>query len=43
MKIAFNALRRYARNNNRKLSDLALEVVRGQIDPTAVAVGRPPV
>jgi GAF domain-containing protein len=43
MEIAFNALRRYARNNNRKLSDLALEVVRGQIDPTAVAAGRPPV
>jgi GAF domain-containing protein len=43
MEIAFNAPRRYARNNNRKLSDLALEVVRGQIDPTAVAAGRPPV
>lgn len=37
METAFNALRRYARNHNRKLSELALEVVRGQIDPSAVA------
>jgi GAF domain-containing protein len=42
METAFNALRRYARNHNRKLSELALEVVRGQIDPTKVAAGHPP-
>jgi len=37
METAFNALRRYARNHNRKLSELALDVVRGRIDPTSVA------
>lgn len=42
MEIAFNAIRRYARNHNRKLSELALEVVRGQIDPSAVAAMQPP-
>ena len=41
METAFNALRRYARNHNRKLSELALEVVRGQIDPSAVASAPP--
>jgi GAF domain-containing protein len=41
MELAFNALRRYARNHNRKLSELALEVVRGQIDPSAVAATQP--
>src|SRR5665213_3205172 len=40
MDTAFNALRRYARNHNRKLSELAMEVVRGEIDPTAVQTGR---
>jgi GAF domain-containing protein len=40
MDAAFAALRRYARNHNRKLSELAMDVVRGQIDPTAVQIGR---
>ena len=40
MESAFNALRRYARNHNRKLSELAMDVVRGQIDPTTVQTGR---
>jgi GAF domain-containing protein len=40
MDAAFTALRRYARNHNRKLSELALDVVRGDIDPTTVQTGR---
>jgi GAF domain-containing protein len=40
MDAAFTALRRYARNHNRKLSELAMDVVRGQVDPTAVQTGR---
>ena len=40
MDAAFTALRRYARNHNRKLSELAMDVVRGQIDPTTVQIGR---
>ena len=40
MDAAFTALRRYARNHNRKLSELALDVVRGEVDPTAVQTGR---
>lgn len=40
MDAAFTALRRYARNHNRKLSELAMDVVRGQIDPTTVQAGR---
>ena len=40
MDAAFNALRRYARNHNRKLSELALDVVRGQVDPSAVQTPR---
>lgn len=40
MDAAFSALRRYARNHNRKLSELATDVVRGQIDPSTVQTGR---
>jgi GAF domain-containing protein len=40
MDAAFTALRRYARNHNRKLSELAMDVVRGQIDPSTVQTGR---
>jgi GAF domain-containing protein len=40
MDAAFTALRRYARNHNRKLSELAMDVVRGEVDPTAVQTGR---
>ena len=40
MDAAFTALRRYARNHNRKLSELAMDVVRGEIDPTTVQIGR---
>lgn len=40
MDAAFTALRRYARNHNRKLSELAMDVVRGEIDPTTVQTGR---
>jgi AmiR/NasT family two-component response regulator len=36
MDAAFTALRRYARNHNRKLSELAVDVVRGAVDPTAI-------
>ena len=41
METAFNALNRHGRNHNRKLSELALDVVRGRIDPATVATGRP--
>jgi GAF domain-containing protein len=40
MDAAFTALRRYARNHNRKLSELAMDVVRGEIHPTTVQIGR---
>jgi GAF domain-containing protein len=40
MDAAFTALRRYARNHNRKLSELAMDVVHGEVDPTAVQTGR---
>lgn len=40
MDAAFTALRRYARNHNRKLSELAMDVVRGEIDPTTVQISR---
>lgn len=33
---AFRILREYARSNNRKLSDLAAEVVKGEADPSAL-------
>ncbi len=36
MDAAFTTLRRYARNHNRKLSELALDVVRGEVDPSTV-------
>jgi GAF domain-containing protein len=38
---AFGALRQYARNHNIKLTDLALAVVRGRIDPGSVVAGPP--
>jgi transcriptional regulator with GAF, ATPase, and Fis domain len=41
MEAAFNALRRYARNNNRKLAEVAVAVVRREIDPVAVATQKP--
>ena len=34
MDVAFDALRRYSRNHNRKLTDVATEVVTGGLDPT---------
>jgi GAF domain-containing protein len=40
---AFDALRRYARDNNRKLGEVAFAVVRGEIDPGTVGVRRPEV
>ncbi len=36
MDVAFNALRKYARDNNLKLADVALSVVRGGVDPTTI-------
>jgi GAF domain-containing protein len=33
MDVAFETLRTYARNHNRKLSEVALEIVHGQLDP----------
>lgn len=39
MDAAFTALRRFARNHNRKLSELAMDVVRGEVDPTTVQTG----
>jgi GAF domain-containing protein len=36
MEEAFDALRRHARNNNLKLTDVALAVVRGDVDPGTV-------
>jgi GAF domain-containing protein len=38
---AFGALRRHARNHNLKLTDVALAVVRGELDPAAIAVAPP--
>ncbi|MCW2573275.1 MAG: hypothetical protein QOF18_1980 [Frankiaceae bacterium] len=37
MDAAFDTLRSYSRNNNLKLSDVALAVVRGEIDPDQVS------
>jgi AmiR/NasT family two-component response regulator len=37
MEAAFSALRRYARNNNLKLAQVAVAVVRKEIDPLVVA------
>jgi transcriptional regulator with GAF, ATPase, and Fis domain len=37
MEAAFGALRRYARNHNLKLTEVALAVVRGDIEPGAVS------
>jgi GAF domain-containing protein len=42
MDLAFSALRRHARNHNLKLTDVALSVVRGDLDPAAI-VADPPV
>jgi GAF domain-containing protein len=41
MDAAFSALRRHARNHNHKLTDVALAVVRGDLDPAAIAVDAP--
>jgi GAF domain-containing protein len=41
MTTAFDALRRHARQRNIKLTDLALAVIRGDTDPSALAVVRP--
>jgi hypothetical protein len=38
---AFSALRRHARNHNLKLTDVALAVVRGELDPAAIALAPP--
>jgi transcriptional regulator with GAF, ATPase, and Fis domain len=40
MDASFDALRAYARNTNRKLSDVAAAVVRGEVDPGALPGGR---
>jgi GAF domain-containing protein len=40
MDAAFEALRRYARNHNQKLTDVAVAVIRGEIVPSAAA-GKP--
>jgi GAF domain-containing protein len=37
MEAAFGALRRHARNNNLKLTDVAMAVVRGDIEPGAIS------
>jgi AmiR/NasT family two-component response regulator len=42
MEAAFNALRRFARNNNRKLAEVAVAVVRNEIDPLVVVAGESP-
>jgi GAF domain-containing protein len=41
MNAAFGALRQHARQRNIKLTDLALAVVRGDIDPSTMAAGPP--
>ena len=41
MNAAFEALRQYARNHNLKLTELALAVVRGEVEPGVIAA-RPP-
>jgi GAF domain-containing protein len=41
MDAAFSALRRHARNHNLKLTDVALAVVRGELDSAAVVVPSP--
>jgi GAF domain-containing protein len=41
MDAAFSALRRHARNHNLKLTDVAVTVVRGELDPAAVVVDPP--
>ena len=41
MNAAFEALRRYARNHNLKLTELALAVVRGDVEPGTIAVRSP--
>jgi GAF domain-containing protein len=43
MNAAFDALRRHARQRNLKLTELARAIVRGDVDPVAVAVSRPAV
>jgi GAF domain-containing protein len=41
MDAAFEALRHHARNHNVKLTDAALAVVRGELDPSAILPGVP--
>lgn len=41
MDVAFDRLRRYARSHNLKLTDVALAVVRGELDPSAPTLGAP--
>ncbi len=41
MNAAFEALRQYARNHNVKLTELALAVVRGDVEPGAIAAWSP--
>ncbi len=38
--LAFDALRRYSRNNNLKLADVSQAVVRGEIEPSAFTIPR---
>jgi AmiR/NasT family two-component response regulator len=41
MNTAFEALRQYARNHNLKLTELALAIVRGDVEPGAIAARSP--
>jgi hypothetical protein len=41
MNAAFEALRQYARNHNLKLTELALAVVRGYVEPGAIVARSP--
>ena len=41
MDAAFETLRQHARNSNLKLTDVALAVARGDLDPAAVAARQP--
>jgi len=41
MNASFEALRQYARNHNLKLTELALAVVRGDVEPGAIVARSP--
>ena len=41
MNTAFETLRQYARNHNLKLTELALAIVRGDVEPGAIAANSP--